>query len=75
MIHFPRKICLSISTTHAIWTQDRGAKKFKSLKDFEVHSVLEKEQRPNRQDTSIQMTRLARSKKWYGQDCPIMLSI
>jgi hypothetical protein len=37
MIHFPRKRYLSISTTCAIRTWDRGAKKFGSLKDFEVH--------------------------------------
>jgi hypothetical protein len=27
MIRFPEKSCLSISTTHVIWTRDRGAKR------------------------------------------------
>jgi hypothetical protein len=35
MIHFPRKRCLSVSTTHEIRARDRGAKKFGSLKYFE----------------------------------------
>jgi hypothetical protein len=43
MIRFPRKRCLSVSTTHTIRTWDRGAKKFRSLKDFEVCDVLKKE--------------------------------
>jgi hypothetical protein len=34
---------------------DRGAKKFGSLKDFEVRGVLEMEPRFNGQDTSIQL--------------------
>jgi hypothetical protein len=42
-IHFPRKRCLSISTTHVIQTRDRGAEKFGSLKDFEVRGVHKKE--------------------------------
>jgi hypothetical protein len=42
-IHFPRKRSISVSPTHAIRTWDRGAKKFGSLKDFEVHSILKKE--------------------------------
>jgi hypothetical protein len=46
-IHFPRKMCLSVSTTRAIWTRNRGAKRG-SLKDFEVHSVLKKEPLYNR---------------------------
>jgi hypothetical protein len=29
--------------TCAIWMRDRGAKKFGSLKDFEVYVILEKE--------------------------------
>jgi hypothetical protein len=43
MIHFLRKRCLSVSTTHTIQMQDRGDKKFESLKDFEVRSVHKKE--------------------------------
>jgi hypothetical protein len=43
MIHFSKKICLSVSTTRAIRTQDRGAKKFRTLKDFEVCGVRKKE--------------------------------
>jgi hypothetical protein len=39
MIHFPRKICLFVSTTRAIRKRDRGAKKFGSIKDFEVRNV------------------------------------
>jgi hypothetical protein len=42
-IHFLRKRCLSVSTAHAIRTQDRGTKKFGSLKDFEVHDINKKE--------------------------------
>jgi hypothetical protein len=49
-INFSRKRYLSVSTTSAIRTQDREAKKFRSLKDFEVRDVLEKELRVNRQD-------------------------
>jgi hypothetical protein len=45
MIHFPRKRCLFISTTSAIRTRDQGDEKFGSLKDFEVHDILEKEPR------------------------------
>jgi hypothetical protein len=43
MIHFPRKKCLSVSTSRAIRTQDRGAKKIRSLKDFEVRDIHKKE--------------------------------
>jgi hypothetical protein len=43
MIHFLRKRCLSISTTHEIWMRDRGAKKFGSLKYFEVRDIHKKE--------------------------------
>jgi hypothetical protein len=43
MIHFPRKRCISVSTTRAIRTRDRGVEKFGSLKDFEVHGVYKKE--------------------------------
>jgi hypothetical protein len=43
MIHFLRKRCLSISTTHASRTWDRGAKKFESLKDFEVYGLHKKD--------------------------------
>jgi hypothetical protein len=43
MIHFPRKRCLSVSTTRAIRSRDREAKKVGSLKYFGVHSVQEKE--------------------------------
>jgi hypothetical protein len=43
MIHFLRKRCLSVLTTHAIRTWDRGAKKFGSLKDFEVRGIHKKE--------------------------------
>jgi hypothetical protein len=50
-IYFSRKRCLSVSTTHTIQTRDRGAKKFGSLKDFEVRDVLEKEPRPNRSNS------------------------
>jgi hypothetical protein len=42
-IHFLRKRCLSVSTIRAILTRDRGAKKFGSLKDFEVCGVRKKE--------------------------------
>jgi hypothetical protein len=38
-IRFPRKRCLSVSTTRAIRTWNREAKKFGSLKYFDVHSV------------------------------------
>jgi hypothetical protein len=47
MIHFPRKRCLSVLTTHMIRMRDRGAKKFRSSKDFDVRGVLEKELGPN----------------------------
>jgi hypothetical protein len=50
VIDFLRKKCLSVSTTRAIRTWDRGAERFRSLKDFEVHDVLEKELRVNGQD-------------------------
>jgi hypothetical protein len=43
MIRFPRKRCLSVSTTRMIWMWDRGAKNFGSSKDFKVHDVLNKE--------------------------------
>jgi hypothetical protein len=43
MIHFLRKRCLSISTSRVIRTWDKGSEKFRSLKDFEVCGVLEKE--------------------------------
>jgi hypothetical protein len=43
MICFIRKRCLSVSTTHTIRTQDRGAKKFRSSKDFVVRSIFDKE--------------------------------
>jgi hypothetical protein len=43
MIHFPRKRYLSVSTTLAIWTRDRGAKKLGNLKDFEVCVIHKKE--------------------------------
>jgi hypothetical protein len=43
MIRFPRKRCLSISTTHAIRPPDREDKKIKNLKYFEVHDFQEKE--------------------------------
>jgi hypothetical protein len=42
-----KRDAFSVSTTHAIRTRDRGAKKFESLKDFEVCDVLEKELRFN----------------------------
>jgi hypothetical protein len=42
MIQFSGKRCLSVSTTRAIRTPDRGAKKFGSLKDFEVRNIQEK---------------------------------
>jgi hypothetical protein len=42
-----KRDAFSVSTTHAIQTRDRGAKKFESLKDFEVCDVLEKELRFN----------------------------
>jgi hypothetical protein len=47
MIHFVRKRCISVSTTSAIRTWDRGAEKFRSLKDFEVRSIQEKEPETN----------------------------
>jgi hypothetical protein len=37
---------------------DRGARKFGSLKDLEVHDVLEKEPRFNGQDIPIRPARL-----------------
>jgi hypothetical protein len=37
------KKCLSVSTTRVIRTWDRGAKKFGSLKDFEVCGIHKKE--------------------------------
>jgi hypothetical protein len=43
MIHFPRKRSLSVSTTCAIWPQNREAKKIGSLKYFEIYGVYEKE--------------------------------
>jgi hypothetical protein len=39
-IHFPRKGYLSLSTTHAIYTWDRGDENFGSLNDFEVRGIL-----------------------------------
>jgi hypothetical protein len=42
-IHFPRKRCLSVLTTCAIWRWDQGAKKFGSLKDFDVRGFDKKE--------------------------------
>jgi hypothetical protein len=42
-IHFLRKRCLFVSTTYAIQTWDRGAKKFGTLKYFEVYGVYKKE--------------------------------
>jgi hypothetical protein len=42
-IHFPRKRCISVSTTRAIQTRNQEAKKFGSLKYFEVHNIREKE--------------------------------
>jgi hypothetical protein len=58
IIFSPRRRCLSISTTHAIWTWDRGARKIIGLKDFEVHGNLEKELGFNRQDSAIQSAQL-----------------
>jgi hypothetical protein len=58
MIRFYRKRCLSISTTHTTRTRDRGARKFGSLKDFDVHDILKKEPRFNRRDASIRSTQL-----------------
>jgi hypothetical protein len=43
MIHFLRKRCLSVSTTRTIWTRDQGAKKFGSLKDFDICGIHRKE--------------------------------
>jgi hypothetical protein len=43
MVHFPRKRCLFVSTAHAIRARHRGAKKFGSLKDFDVCGVHKKE--------------------------------
>jgi hypothetical protein len=43
MIRFPRKRCLSISTTNVIRLQDREAKKVESLKYFKVSGIQEKE--------------------------------
>jgi hypothetical protein len=63
-IHFPRKRYLSVLITHTIHVQDRGAKFFESLKDFEICGVLTKELRFNGQDSSIQSSWLfARSIK------------
>jgi hypothetical protein len=50
MICFPRKRCLSISTTRTIRMRDRGAKKLGGLKFFEVRGVLKKEPRFDGQD-------------------------
>jgi hypothetical protein len=36
------KRCISVSTTRAIRTRDREAKKFESLKDFEVRDIHKK---------------------------------
>jgi hypothetical protein len=47
-ICFHRKRCISVSTTRTIQTQDQGAKKFGSSKDFEVRDVLKKELGSNR---------------------------
>jgi hypothetical protein len=47
-IHFLMKRFLSISSTRVIWLQDWGAEKIGSLKDFEIHSVQEKELPINR---------------------------
>jgi hypothetical protein len=44
-IHFLEKRCLSISTTRALWTWDRGVKKLGGLKDFHVCDILKKELR------------------------------
>jgi hypothetical protein len=43
MIHFLRKRCIFVSITHAIRTRDQCAKKFRSLKDFEVRDIHKKE--------------------------------
>jgi hypothetical protein len=46
-IRFPRKMCLSVSTTYTIRMWDQGAKKLGSSKDFEVCGILKKEPRSN----------------------------
>jgi hypothetical protein len=48
IICFPRKRYLSVSTTHGIQMRNQEAKKFGSLKYFEVHSVQGKESKINR---------------------------
>jgi hypothetical protein len=39
MIHFPRKRCLSISTTRAMQPWNQEAEKTATLKYFEVHGI------------------------------------
>jgi hypothetical protein len=39
MIYFPRKMCLSISTTRAIQPWNQEAEKTATLKYFEVHGI------------------------------------
>jgi hypothetical protein len=56
-IHFPRKRCLFVSTTRAIQTWNQEAKKFESLKYFEVHSIQEKEPEINGHDLLSRMRR------------------
>jgi hypothetical protein len=46
-IHFPRERWPSVSTTRVIQTWIQGVGEFGSLKDFEIHGVLEREPRSN----------------------------
>jgi hypothetical protein len=76
-IHFPRKRCISVSITHTIRTRDRGAKKFGSLKDFEVRGVHKNEPWAQwiRFINLIGTVIYPKHEKDGQYDCPITLSI
>jgi hypothetical protein len=77
MFRLPRKRCLSVSTTRAIWTRDRGAKR------LEVYKILKSMASPRRNhcatDKSYQpvwhshLPKVKNEKFWHK--CPIVLSI
>jgi hypothetical protein len=73
--HFPRKRCLFVSTTRAICAQDRGAKKFESLKDFEVRDVHKNEPLAQRiRFINLTGTIICPKHEKEGRcDCPIVL--
>jgi hypothetical protein len=75
-VHFLRKRCLSVSTTFVIQTRDQEAKKFESLKDFEVRIVHKKEPWAQRtRSISLIGTVICPKHEKEGRcDCPIALS-